>query len=99
MLPIVWLPGGEADAREAVAWYRRVRTELGDQFALAIDATMDAIKENPLRFPVVYRNRRRAGLRRFPYGGPGRPHRRCGLLPRPARSADAGSHAKAQLSD
>jgi len=68
MLPIVWLPEAEADAREAVVWYRKVRSELGDQFALAIEATMDAIRENPLRFPVVYRNRRRAGVRRFPYG-------------------------------
>jgi hypothetical protein len=62
MLPVVWLPQAEADAREAVAWYRKVRTELGDQFALAIEATMNAIRENPLRFPVVYRNRRRVGV-------------------------------------
>ena len=66
MLPVVWLPEAEADAREAVVWYRKVRSELGDQFALAIEATMGAITENPLRFPVVYRSRRRAGVRRFP---------------------------------
>jgi plasmid stabilization system protein ParE len=26
------------------------------------------LAEHPLQFPVVYRNRRRAGVRRFPYG-------------------------------
>jgi hypothetical protein len=43
-------------------------TTLGKQFALAVDAAMEAIAENSLRFRVIYRNRRRAGVRRFPYG-------------------------------
>jgi plasmid stabilization system protein ParE len=67
-LPVVWLPEADADAKEARAWYERVRPELGEQFAGAVDETVKAISDNALRYPVVYRNRRRAGVRRFPYG-------------------------------
>jgi plasmid stabilization system protein ParE len=53
---------------EARAWYDNVRPELGERFALAVEATVEAMAEHPLQFPVVYRNRRRAGVRLFPYG-------------------------------
>jgi plasmid stabilization system protein ParE len=53
---------------EARAWYDKIRPELGERFALAVEATVEALAEHPLQFPVVYRNRRRAGVRRFPYG-------------------------------
>jgi plasmid stabilization system protein ParE len=39
-----------------------------ERFALAVEATVEAIPEHPLQFPVVYRSRRRVGVRRFPYG-------------------------------
>jgi len=67
-LPVVWIPEAEADLREAKAWYEDQRPGLGEQFALAVVATIEAIVENPYRFPVVYRQRRRAGVKRFPYG-------------------------------
>ena len=57
-----------ADAIEARAWYSDIRPELGERFALAVDAAVEAIAQKPLQFAVVYRNRRRAGVRRFPYG-------------------------------
>ena len=63
-LPVVWLPEADADVKEARAWYDNVRPALGEQFALAVDAAVEAIAENPLRFPIIYRNRRRAGVRR-----------------------------------
>ena len=66
--PVVWLRAANADAREARAWYDAIRPELGEQFALEVDATVEAVAEHPLRFPVVYGNRRRAGVRRSPYG-------------------------------
>jgi plasmid stabilization system protein ParE len=67
-LPVVWVPEADADLKESRKWYEDIRRELGERFALAIEATIDAIAENPLQFPVVYRGRRRAGVRRFPYG-------------------------------
>jgi plasmid stabilization system protein ParE len=42
--------------------------EVGERFALAVEATVEALAEYPLQFPLVYRSRRRAGVRRFPYG-------------------------------
>lgn len=67
-LPVVWLPEADADLRDARAGYQNVRLGLAEHFALAIEAAVEALKENPLRFPVIYRNRRRVGVRRFSYG-------------------------------
>jgi plasmid stabilization system protein ParE len=63
-LPVVWTPEANEDLLEARAWYDNIRPELGERFALAVEA----LAEHPLQFPVVYRSRRRAGVRRFPYG-------------------------------
>jgi plasmid stabilization system protein ParE len=57
-----------ADLQEARTWYAGTRPELAERFALAVEAAVNAIAENPLQFPVVYRERRRVGVRRFPYG-------------------------------
>jgi plasmid stabilization system protein ParE len=67
-LPVVWIPDANEDLLEARAWYDSIRPELGERFALAVEATVEAVAERPLQFPVVYRDRRRAGVRRFPYG-------------------------------
>jgi plasmid stabilization system protein ParE len=67
-LPVLWIPEADADLQEARRWYSDIRLELGERFALAVEATVNAIAENPLQFPVIYRERRRAGVRRFPYG-------------------------------
>ena len=66
-LPVVWTPAANDDLQDAREWYDNIRPELGGRFALAVDATVEAIVERPLQFPVVYRGRRRAGVR-FPYG-------------------------------
>jgi hypothetical protein len=42
---------------EARAWYDNMRPGLGERFALAVDATVEAIAERPLQFKVVYRIR------------------------------------------
>ncbi len=66
-LPIVWTPEANEDLLEARAWYDNIRSELGERFALAVEVTVEAIAEHPRQFPVIYRNHRRAGVRRFPY--------------------------------
>jgi plasmid stabilization system protein ParE len=68
MLPVVWLPEAGAELKHARAWYDNIRPELGERFALAVEETVGAIADRPLQFPIVYRGRRRAGVRRFPYG-------------------------------
>jgi len=67
-LPVVWTPDANEDLLEARAWYDNIRTELSERFAEAVEATVETIAEHPLQFPVVHRNRRRAGVWRFPYG-------------------------------
>ena len=66
--PVVWTPEANEDLLEARAWYDDIRPELAERFALAVETTVEALAEHPLQFPVVYRSRRRAGVRRFPYG-------------------------------
>ena len=65
-LSVVWIPA-DADLQEARRWYSEIRLELGERFALAVETTVNAIAENPLQFPVIYGELRRAVLRRFPY--------------------------------
>ena len=64
-LPVVWTPEANEDLLEARAWYDNIGPDLGERFALAVDATVEAIAEHPLQFPVVYWNRRRAGVLAF----------------------------------
>jgi plasmid stabilization system protein ParE len=66
-LPVVWIWEADAELKEAHAWYQNIRPELGERFARAVEATVEAITESPLQFPVIYRGRRRAGVRGFPY--------------------------------
>jgi plasmid stabilization system protein ParE len=65
---VVWTPEANEDLLEARAWYDNIRPQLGERFAQAVEATVEAIAGHPLQFAVVYRSRRRAGVHRFPYG-------------------------------
>lgn len=67
-LPVVWLPEADAELKEAQARYESVRPGLGQRFAEAVADTVEAIAAAPLQFAVIEKERRRAGVRRFPYG-------------------------------
>jgi toxin ParE1/3/4 len=62
------MPEANEDLLEARAWYDNIRPKLGERFALAVQATVEAMVERALQYPIVYRSIRRAGVRRFPYG-------------------------------
>lgn len=53
---------------DAERWYADVSLALSQRFIEAIENTVQLISEFPMRFPAVYRGRRRAGVKRFPYG-------------------------------
>ena len=57
----------EQDIEHAVLWYENKLKGLGSRFLLSIDATLQSIKRNPNRYPIVYKNFRRALIQRFPY--------------------------------
>jgi toxin ParE1/3/4 len=67
-LPVVWMSEAAAELQQARAGYDDIRPDLGERFAVAVEAAAEAIAQRPLQFPVIHRGRRRAGVRRFPYG-------------------------------
>jgi hypothetical protein len=51
-LPIVWIPEANEDLQDARAWYDNIRPALGERFALAVEATVEAIAViRPSRYP------------------------------------------------
>jgi len=60
-------PLAEQDLLEAQEWYDEQRPGLGGDFRSTIDGLLRRILERPLLYPAVYRNVRRAVVRRFPY--------------------------------
>ena len=61
-------PEAELDALEAASWYEGERADLGTEFLDELRTTFSRIEEGPQRFPVVFREARRAILHRFPFG-------------------------------
>lgn len=64
----VFRPQADQEVQAARQWYEEQRPGLGIQFAKAIDESVDRISTNPLAFPAVHGETRRAVVRRFPYG-------------------------------
>ena len=64
---LILRPEAEKDIAEAAAWYDQQRAGLSLQFRAALDRTFSSIDENPLLYAAVYRDLRRALVRRFPY--------------------------------
>lgn len=60
-------PLAARDLREAQDWYDEQRPGLGDEFRAAIDLQLARVLERPHLYPVIYRDVRRAIVRRFPY--------------------------------
>lgn len=67
-LPLSVNPQAEEETQKAAKWYENESQGLGAAFLELVEQTLTAISENPLRFPLVYRDIRRALLKRFPYG-------------------------------
>jgi plasmid stabilization system protein ParE len=64
---VIFTQAARAELIDAQDWYEREAPGLGRRFRVAIDATVERMSANPLQFPVVFKNARRALLRRFPY--------------------------------
>lgn len=57
----------EQDLLEAQEWYEEKQSGLGGEFLSAIDRLLGRISRHPLAYPLVYRETRRAVVRRFPF--------------------------------
>jgi plasmid stabilization system protein ParE len=67
-VPVVFTPAARAEVIEAQAWYEAEAPGLGVRFRGELDQLAQRVGSDPLQFPIVYRDVRRARLRRFPYG-------------------------------
>ena len=60
-------PAAAADLEEASRWYENRRPGLGQQFLDAAEAAVRRVLATPEGYEIVYKDRRRALLERFPY--------------------------------
>jgi plasmid stabilization system protein ParE len=60
-------PEAEAEIVEAHNWYKLQAEGLSSEFLRAVDACLSAIEREPLAYPIVYKQVRRALVRKFPY--------------------------------
>lgn len=67
MRRLLFRPQARDEFEAASEWYERERPGLGDNFLEAVDVQLARIAANPLVYPAVYRDIRKAALRRFPY--------------------------------
>ena len=63
-----FLPVARQELEEALHWYEAKTSRLGTAFRSEADHQLARIREQPLQFPLMYADIRRALLRRFPYG-------------------------------
>jgi plasmid stabilization system protein ParE len=64
---VIFTQAARAELIEAQDWYEREAPGLGRRLRQAIDALAERMSNGPRQFPVLYKNVRRALLRRFPY--------------------------------
>lgn len=60
-------PEAEADIETSFDWYENESGGLGTEFLSELRTSQTLIDRNPLAYPVVYRNIRRALFNRFPH--------------------------------
>jgi plasmid stabilization system protein ParE len=64
---VVLRPAAQAEFDEAFDWYEQQRAGLGPQFAASVQDTLDRLAVMPQVHSPVFKDLRRAGVRRFPY--------------------------------
>jgi len=68
MYKLIIKPSAELDAMDAANWYNQRLDGLGNEYLLALETKINAIRRNPQQFTVIYKNIRRALTERFPFG-------------------------------
>jgi hypothetical protein len=59
----------QLDLEEALEWYQQKRDGLGKDFIARVGEVMEKLRQEPDLGIVVWRQLRRANVKRFPYGG------------------------------
>jgi plasmid stabilization system protein ParE len=60
-------PLAALDFNNAISYYNRQRPNLGNEFRSEVSAAIERVRSNPLQFPIIDHNIRRAFTHRFPY--------------------------------
>ena len=66
-LALSFIPQAERDISDAYQWYEERSPGLGGEFLRALDVCFASIERNPLAYPAVHKELRRALVKRFPY--------------------------------
>ncbi|HWV15254.1 MAG TPA: type II toxin-antitoxin system RelE/ParE family toxin [Cellvibrio sp.] len=61
-------PEAEVELKDTFDWYEQQREGLSADLVLCIDESIAKISRSPEQYPFVYKNIRRALIRRFPFG-------------------------------
>lgn len=61
-------PQAESEIADAFFWYETQDEGLGNEFLRAVDVCLSAIQRHPMSYPLIYKQIRRALVRKFPYG-------------------------------
>jgi plasmid stabilization system protein ParE len=64
-LRVVFKLRAQTEYTEAASWYERQRENLGREFTVEIENSLNRARANPEHFPKVYREARKIQLRRF----------------------------------
>ena len=64
---LAYSQGSIKDIEEAVDYYNKQQSGLGNKFIADIEKTLASIKRNPFHASVKYDNIRCAGLKKFPF--------------------------------
>ena len=65
--PLILRPAAEEDVEAAYLWYEEQSPGLGAEFLRSVEAALASVERNPEAYQQVYKQARRALLRRFPY--------------------------------
>ncbi len=60
-------PEAELDIQDAFEWYESQSSGLGSEFVRTVDTCLSGIGRNPLAYQLIYKQARKALIRRFPY--------------------------------
>ena len=67
MHSVIFTQAARVELIDAQDWYEGEATGLGRRFRQAIDVLIGRMSDNPRQFPTIFKNVRRALVRRFPY--------------------------------
>lgn len=67
-MTVEFLPQARTEWAEAISYYNDQRSNLGYEFALEVDRTVERILQHPDAWTLIAKRTRRALVDRFPYG-------------------------------